>query len=222
MQTPLYKFHPEDYDVVYDPAEDSFLLLDALESELECIKRAKPLVCVEIGPGSGIIITALAKALGYGNSHFVGVDINPHACRMTKRTSELNSCHMDVVNMDLLGSFASGAVDLLIFNPPYVATSAGGELLEEQIDQFARDRHELVKSWAGGFDGMAITNKVLEDLDRILAPGALFYLLLSAENKPQEVMKGLSRRQFDCEIIIDRKIRGEHLYVLKIRRKRPK
>ncbi|XP_065078428.1 uncharacterized protein HemK2 [Ochlerotatus camptorhynchus] len=220
MQTPIYKFDPEDYDNVYEPAEDSFLLLDALEDDLEAIKLRQPLICVEIGPGSGIVVTALARALGIGNSHCLGVDINPHACRMTQRTSRLNCCPVEVLNMDLLAGFRDGSVDLLVFNPPYVPTSGeAGQELEEQIGEFSEERHNLVKSWAGGLDGMVVTKRVLRDLQRIISKDGVFYLLLVKENKPLDVIRLLEKNGFTGEILKERKIRGEHLFVIKISRK---
>ncbi|XP_058453492.1 uncharacterized protein LOC131431663 [Malaya genurostris] len=219
METPLYRFNSTDRDQVYEPAEDSFLLLDALEDELESIKRLRPLLSLEVGSGSGIIITALANALGNECGCFLGVDINPHACRMTSKTAEMNECCLSVINMNLLSGFKSGLIDLLIFNPPYVPTCGQSDgRLEEQLDQFDEKRYDLVRSWAGGFDGMMITSRILEDLDRLLSPVGVFYLLLLKENKPAEVLVRMESRNFKGSIVKERKIRGEHLFVVKISR----
>uniref|UniRef100_A0A182MRL3 Methyltransferase HEMK2 n=1 Tax=Anopheles culicifacies TaxID=139723 RepID=A0A182MRL3_9DIPT len=220
METPVYKFEPQDYDTVYEPSEDSFLLLDALEDELEAIKARTPSLCVEIGPGSGVLIVALEKHLPARTSHFVGVDINPNACRMTQKTCQLNGSSVDVVNMDLLAGIRPGCVDLLVFNPPYVPTQPTIDSLEEHIDEFhiSGDDQNLVHAWAGGVDGRIVTDRVLADLNRILSPEGIFYLLLLKENKPVEVLKQLQRTNFRGSIIKERRIRGEHLYVLRIER----
>ncbi|XP_058815250.1 uncharacterized protein LOC131678857 [Topomyia yanbarensis] len=219
METPLFQFNPADRDLVYEPAEDTFLLLDALEDELAAMKRLRPLVSLEIGCGSGVVISALAKALGNASGCFLGVDINPHACRMTRKTAEVNHCDLNVINMDLLNGFRPGLIDLLVFNPPYVPTCGEpGERLEEQIEQFGAEGYDLVKSWAGGLDGMVVTNKILNELDRLLSPVGVFYLLLLRENKPTEIIRRLESEHFKVNIVKERKIRGEHLFVLKVAR----
>ncbi|XP_307877.3 methyltransferase N6AMT1 [Anopheles gambiae] len=227
METPVYKFEPHDYDTVYEPAEDTFLLLDALEAELDTIKARQPSLCVEIGPGSGVVIVALSKHLPAGQTHCIGFDLNPNACRMTQKTAHLNGSRVDVVNMDLLAGLRPTSVDLLVFNPPYVptqpvATTAHATAsLEEHIDEFRSSvdvGQTLVHAWAGGADGRVVTDRVLADLPRVLSPTGLFYLLLLKENKPEEVLEQIRGMNLQGSIIKERRIRGEHLYVVRIER----
>ncbi|XP_050100224.1 methyltransferase N6AMT1 [Anopheles aquasalis] len=221
METPIYKFEPADYDLVYEPAEDTFLLLDALEEELEDIKARRPMVCVEVGPGSGLIITAIRKSLLHAPL-CLGVDINPAACRMTLKTSSLNAAPVDAVNMDLLAGLRPHCVDLLVFNPPYVPTGEVEGSLEEHVDEFRSGQNEsgtpapIIHSWAGGADGRVVTDRLLGDLERILAPDGVLYLLLLKENRPADVLRWMGDRGFRGTIIKERRIRGEHLFVLRI------
>lgn len=66
LPSPLFprdKFHSYFDDSVYEPAEDTFLLLDAIERTIQS-SLIPPSVCLEIGSGSGAVIVALKKALG--------------------------------------------------------------------------------------------------------------------------------------------------------------
>ena len=83
-----------DYDQVYEPAEDSFLLLDALEKDLKELKLKKPLFAVEIGCGSGIISTAIQLKLP--ETFFFVTDINRHACTATQATAVKNNTSLEV------------------------------------------------------------------------------------------------------------------------------
>lgn len=227
METPKYSHLS--FDNIYEPAEDSFLLLDALELELPFLLKQKPLIVVEIGSGSGIGISALAKYLNYQSHGFFAVDINEHACDATQQTAKNNNVNVDVINMDLLSAFKKHKIDLLIFNPPYVPTSHNEheENLQEHkkfydkeaVKEFDKGNKMLIKSWAGGKDGCEIIDRLLKDLKDILSSNGIFYLLLIKENKPEEIRKRLEILGFSSEKTIDRKIRGEHLLVLKIHHK---
>lgn len=80
-----------EFDKVYEPVEDSFLLLDALELDQDDILALSPKICVEIGSGSGVAITCLASLVsslvGADKAKFFATDINPNAVEATTQTA---------------------------------------------------------------------------------------------------------------------------------------
>ena len=69
------------------------MLLDALEDDMENLRDRKPLIVLEIGSGSGVIITALAN-LFKNSAQCIAVDININACEMTESTARLNHANV--------------------------------------------------------------------------------------------------------------------------------
>ncbi|KAK0751704.1 hypothetical protein B0T18DRAFT_435983 [Schizothecium vesticola] len=138
------------YSRVYEPAEDSFLLLDTLSSPAESTfltsrfaTGPSPLI-VELGPGSGVVLAFLTAhalpILGTRAPLALGIDVNRFACAATATTvikavagaGATSASFLDVVQGDLVsplrtraatgGEPAEGMVDVLVFNPPYVPT----------------------------------------------------------------------------------------------------
>lgn len=201
LHTPKYNL--KEFPDVYEPREDTFLFLDALESELSFITNMQPAVIAEIGSGSGVVITALANVLK-NSCAFFATDLNHQACIATLNTSRLNNCNIECINMNLLDNFKNGIFDIVLFNPPYVVTES------EEIT-----RNGLSRSWAGGQDGREITDVVLDDLDRLLAKNGVCYMVILKENKPLEIKQRMLSKGYTCINVMDRKIPGEHLFVLK-------
>lgn len=216
METPyLTHITSEDFKYVYEPAEDSFLLLDALEADLPKLRSQKPAICTEIGSGSGVIITAVAKALP--ETACFAIDINARACDVTKRTALQNGATLNVINMNLLNGFRPGMIDVLIFNPPYVVTS------DEEIDSNEAPNDnpfndKIIQSWAGGTNGRIIMDRVFDAMDNILSPNGVAYILVIEENKPKEIIEIMNAKGFLGSIIAERRIRGEHLYIIRFQR----
>ncbi len=204
----------DDYKHVYEPAEDTFFLIDVLESELPRIRKRNASVCLEIGTGSGIVITALSKSL-QSTAICFGVDINEHACRVSKQTSLKNIANVEMIRSDLLGAFKRQSIDILLFNPPYVVTESEEIHNRNSGVQF---NDNIIKSWAGGINGRQIMDKVFVELDNVLAIGGVAYVLVIKDNKPDEIIADLVKLKFKAVVIGDRKIRGEHLFILKIER----
>ena len=57
------------------------------------------------------------------------------------------------------------------------------------IHQERRQNQRLDLALLGGKDGMAITDKLLRQLEQILSPDGVAYILFCARNKPKEVIK---------------------------------
>ncbi|KAL9096269.1 MAG: hypothetical protein Q9163_006452, partial [Psora crenata] len=137
-------------DRVYEPAEDSYLLLDTLsssaetqflsqhfQSDLPVNKRAGSPLVFEVGTGSGVVlafITSHARLLfGRADVLALGSDINRFACSASQTTARqtsqeaatenaAGSCGelLTVLHADLASPLRGGAIDVLISNPPYV------------------------------------------------------------------------------------------------------
>ncbi len=203
----------KDYDEVYEPAEDSFLLLDALEKELSELRDLKPSICLEVGSGSGIVSAALASAV---HCFVIAADINGHACISTALTSEQNRVEnrIGVVRTSALSGLEerlAGKVDLLVCNPPYVAT----EEVEAQIGQDCRD---LSAAWAGGCVGRGLTDLVINALPLLLSENGRCYMVFEQCNKVDEALSRAKDIGLDARLVIKRRAGRELLSVYSLTR----
>lgn len=206
LQTPLYNL--SEFPLVYEPAEDTHLFLDALEKDMDNFLQIKPVTICEIGCGSGILITALASIFKNTCCYFC-TDINPQACLATKNTALLNKADIECVQMDLTSCLkAQWRFDVIIFNPPYVVTE------ENEIKG-----NGLNRAFAGGKKGRIITDKFLKSLVNILSDNGVCYVLFLKDNILVEVEKIMQQNGFCSTVIMERKIPGEHLYICKFNKK---
>ncbi|XP_075211226.1 uncharacterized protein LOC142318557 [Lycorma delicatula] len=202
LKTPDWKLEGVENEV-YEPSEDTFLLLDVLESELEWLKNKNPTVIVEVGSGSGVIITALSNALG-NSTHCIATDINFSACVTTCKTSTYNNAQVDVLETDLTQGLKDGVVDILVFNPPYVLT---------EPDEISG--RGLQRAWAGGCKGRQVMDRLFPLLPTLLSSNACFYLVVIEENCPEEISSVMLDLGFESSVLQSRKVRGEQLSVMK-------
>ena len=71
-----------------------------------------------------------------------------------------------------------GSVDILLCNPPYVATEDG-----------EAGHTGLQAAWAGGRDGTDVTREVVNSLDLLLTEAGAAYIVLEQCNNPPRVME---------------------------------
>lgn len=218
LPTPYVKY---DFDKVYEPSEDSFLLLDSLEKDESYLNKRFtsifPIVC-ELGPGSGIVTTFMMQnKLPSTNALYLAVDINPWALEATLDTAKRNNCGnklIEPIQSSLTTALRKKQVDILLFNPPYVPA--------EEIPAIP-DNREDIDTWldlalVGGKDGMKITQMVLDKLDETLSDLGVAYILFCARNKPDIIVKELET-QWDIELVEHRKAGWEVLSVYRFSRK---
>ncbi|CAG9323585.1 unnamed protein product [Blepharisma stoltei] len=165
----------DDRKKVYPPSQDTFILIDAILNDIEYIKALNPTIVLEIGVGSGAVISSLA--LNLDNAFFLGFDINIDAVKLTQRTFCENRIEMaDVVGIDILkGLNLRNKVDVVICNPPYV-TSTREEYLECQ------NNRDISSSCPGGENGREFIDELLRVVDGILSENGVLYLLYEEEN----------------------------------------
>ncbi|CDO96193.1 unnamed protein product [Kluyveromyces dobzhanskii CBS 2104] len=213
-----------DYSKVYEPSEDSFLLLDALEADVSWLNNrfdgTAPLT-VEIGSGSGIVSTFLMQNnIPNMNGIYLATDLNPWALEATLDTCSRNDCktkRFDVLQTDLTSAIRKNEVDLLVFNPPYVPAESVPYVPVSK--DAVHDDEWLFLALDGGDDGMVVTRRLLDTLDLILSENGVAYILFCARNNPETVSSHMKLRGWNSKLVEHRKAGWEVLSVYKFFRK---
>lgn len=198
--------HPE----VYEPCDDSFALVDALLADRGQLEELQPSLCLEVGCGSGYVITSLALILG--NCHncqvqLLATDVSEAAVNTTRHTLAAHKVNAEVVVADLVSGLEKrlgGVVDVLVFNPPYVPTPENEVGVEG-----------IASAWAGGDRGRTVIDRMLSIIDLLLSSKGIFYLVTVTENNPGEICQVMRRKGFASRIVVQRYTEEESLHVLK-------
>lgn len=173
---------------VYEPSDDSFLLADAVLSEIKDYEQI-----LEVGCGSGII-SAVIKA--NTKASVIGIDISPHAAKCAKENG------VEVIRGDLL-SCIKGRFDLIIFNPPYLPTEEG-----------EREKGWINAALDGGYDGRKVIYRFLKDAGKCLVRGGKILMLVSSLTGIKEIKSKMISLGYSVEDNRHDKYMYEQLTVL--------
>ena len=91
-----------------------------------------------------------------------------------------------------------------MFNPPYVPTPS---------DELQGDGIE--RSWAGGQRGREVLDRLLPQLDDLLSPRGVLYLVLIKENEPEDVRRVLQGMGLSCETLARKRAGKEELFIVR-------
>ena len=135
-----------------------------VEAALALVARSAAARIADIGVGSGAILLALLSELP--NAMAVGTDRDAGALQVARRNAE----HLGLAGRAAFvacdfGAALAGTCDLVVSNPPYIATREIATLAPEGRDFDPRGALD------GGSDGLTAYRAVAADAPRLLAPG---------------------------------------------------
>jgi len=194
------ELHPE----VYDPAEDTFLLLDSIEV-------GKDDAVFEIGTGCGIIALDCARK----GANVICSDINKKAADLALHNYEKNKNKIkgdfevrhgnlfDVLKMDEV-------FDIIIFNPPYLPIKRDEKIQGHEWLDLATD---------GGRDGLQKTKSFIREVGQYLKEQGRAYFIFSNLSDRKKLDFVLKKNVFEFKIKKSQRFLNETIEVYKIKKR---
>ncbi len=192
---------------VYEPAEDSFLMVDTLKKLLEEDERPNSdIKILDMGTGSGYVGFA---ALDLG-CKVTFVDINPQAIAMVQERKK----RATVFISDLFFRVPKKIQDYVVFNTPYLPDE---EVTEDTIrDEYGEPVHDVALH--GGPTGIEIAIRFLKQINRYIKDDSKVLMLVSDLGNVKELETFLHTHCFSYKIIARKKLFHEELRIYEIQR----
>lgn len=140
------------------PREDTYGLVAMGSEYLQKYPTAKVL---DIGTGSGIIAIQLAKQAS--QAQVTAVDISPAALTIAQKNAQHHQVVIRFLESDLVSAVADEKFDLIVSNPPYIATD---ELLE--MDESVKRYEPKIALFAENH-GLAIYDRLAKVAPKMLS-----------------------------------------------------
>lgn len=221
----------QDYQHVYEPSDDTYLLLDALQYEFDQgvfanndEDTSRVLRVLEIGCGSGVpsvFFRMQCKKQTDTNRrvHSTVTDVNTYALKVTRQTAIANNIisgsngnegdSFQAIECDLASALLpeqAGTIDVLLFNPPYVPTP------DDEVGSSG-----IEASWAGGVNGRRVVDRALEQIAKVLRrPEGVVYMITVDDNRPVELAGRFAEYDLEMKPLFRRRVHNEYLTVQKI------
>lgn len=162
-------------DVLIPRPETEYAVIAALDFA----KTTPDLTFIDVGTGSGAIAVTLAKKLPIARG--VAIDVSAAALAVARQNAERHGVadRLRFLAGDLLEPLGDDPpVDLVVSNPPYVATTEWDALAAEVRE------HEPRLALDGGTDGLAIIARLIDAAPARLKPGGRLVLEVGCRQEP--------------------------------------
>lgn len=189
---------PHFMDPVYEPDDDTFLLWEVIEKELDQYAASRPLAScslLDMGSGSGYLGIQANNA----GVKVTFADINPAACERIKQTKK----DANIIQTDLFENI-NDKFDIIVFNTPYLPNEEDEEVHDPSLH--------------GGPVGNEVSLRFLKEVKNYLNDGGVVLLLTSSHANPKELEKLADELDFSWKIVAMKSIFFEVLYVYRFTR----
>jgi release factor glutamine methyltransferase len=151
-----------------DPRPETETIVEAALAAFAA-RRSEALQVVDFGVGSGALLAALLSE--FPAAHGVGVDLSPGAAAQARvNLDSLDLSPRAEIRVANWADGLEGAFDLIVANPPYIASSEIAGLAREVRD------HDPRLALDGGADGLDAYRALAPQIARLLAPAGGFFV----------------------------------------------
>ena len=182
---------------VYEPAEDTFLLVENLKVE-------EKEVVLDMGTGCGILAVLAAKKA----EKVVATDINPYAIKCAEKNAKMN-CVEDKIEFRLGDLFQPirphETFSLILFNAPYLPS----ESYEE--------RSWIGRAWAGGPSGREVIDRFITNAPEFLTVDGQILLVQSSLSDIDKTMDRFDETGLGARVVAEVEFPFEKIALIEAR-----
>ena len=186
----------EVFEEVYEPAEDSFLIADAVK---EVVKLEDDVL--DAGTGCGLLAVVAAK-----KAHkVVATDLNPHAVECARLNARKNGLagNVEVRLGDLFQPVLNTEkFDLILFNAPYLPSAPDDQ------------KTWIERAWAGGPTGRLLIDRFIVEAPLQLKRNGKMLLAQSSLADIDKTLRKLSEKRLVARIVAEKKEPFEKIVVI--------
>ena len=198
---------------MYEPAEDSYLLLEGFEKLASSYKnKRRQLTLLEMGCGQSLIASSALKSGNF--SLVVGVDIEKEAvdrcrglggavCFRSDMFSYFESHKEGKLPLGLRRALQRG-FDLITFNPPYLPSKG---IKYRDVD--------------GGINGLEVVKRFLRQARKYISYDGEILIITSSLNGRRRPERLFSEQGYSFSLVSSKKLFFESLFLYRLRKKRP-
>lgn len=186
---------------MYAPSEDTFLLAD-------CIKHYNGRRALEIGVGSGLLLTILAKNHACVAGSDIDLKVLQHCRLQTPSEKVLLVC------CDAGSAFGSGKFDLIVSNPPYLPNDDGGN--NSNNSDNSNNNSSLDPTIHGGPRGIETTIHFVNSALPLLAVDGKILIVISSLADSSALDRLLVENNMHKKVVKEKRLFYETLSIVEL------